>query len=116
MPEIDIRNRRTFVSPKTRPSKIGMAPISRKALGIRLDFRNKLLSAKLSALRNEEKTNNASPVGLVMLPPVPITCAMYRLPKSATALENNQIYTVRVFICITTRQIEKITSSPIRRY
>jgi hypothetical protein len=93
-----------------------MKPIASNIVGIRLDLRVKLLSAKLNVLSNEDKINNASPGGLVTPPPAPIACAKNMLPKKARALAQSQIYTMRVLICIAMRQMENITSSPIIIY
>ena len=116
IPEIEIRIRWKFVSAKTKIVNAERTPIIRKILGIRFDLRVRFPSAKLNAFRAEDKIINASIDAMPMLPTEPIKCAKYRLPKKATALENSQIYTARVLICITRRQIEKITSSPIRKY
>ena len=85
-------------------------------LGILLDFRVKPLSAKLNDLRVEDRIINAAATEFSIFQPELIYCNVCRLAKIATALDNNQIYTARVLICIIRIEIEKITSSPMKRY
>ena len=116
IPAADSRNRRRTVSPRAKIAIARIMLFIRRILGIRLDFRVKPRSAKLSALRAEDRIINPPPSELPIVPPELIYCNVYRLAKIVKALENSQIFTVRVLIFIKTRQIEKITISAIRRY
>jgi hypothetical protein len=60
IPAVDRRNRRKTVSPKTKINTAIIKLVIIKMLGIRLDFRMKPRSAKLNALRAEDRIINAA--------------------------------------------------------